>query len=93
MSRVEVETATEVDVEAVTTGVVGVVAFIGHRRRQACCSCGWRGPVRWLLPATCAVDALTHAGNRGCTPALPLVARVAPVTGCLTAGVESEGVR
>lgn len=93
MSDVELKTATEVDGEITTSGVVGVLAFIAHRRRQASCSCGWRGPVRWLLPRTAAVDALTHAGNRGCTPAVPLVARVAPVAGGLTMGVEGEGVR
>ena len=93
MSDVELRTAKEIDVEVASTGVVGVLAFIAHRRRQACCSCGWRGPVRWLLPRTFAVDALIHAGNRGCTPAVPLVARVAPVAGGLTTGVEGEGVR
>lgn len=93
MNDVELKTAKEVDGEITTTGVVGVLAFIAHRRRQASCSCGWSGPVRWLLPRTSAVDALTHAGNRGCTPAVPLVARVAPVAGGLTAGVAGEGER
>ncbi|RDH75368.1 hypothetical protein DVS77_27080 [Mycolicibacterium moriokaense] len=91
MSDVEIKTATDVDGDITTSGVVGVLAFIAHRRRQARCSCGWRGPVRWLLPRTSAVDALTHAGNRGCTPAVPLVTRVAP--GGLTEGVAGEGVR
>ncbi|WP_141564242.1 hypothetical protein [Mycolicibacterium palauense] len=59
-----------------TTGVVSVLAFLGYRRRQARCSCGWRGPVRWLLPKGAAVDALTHAAGRGCAPAYPLVSRV-----------------
>ncbi|RAV12351.1 hypothetical protein DQP55_12040 [Mycolicibacterium sp. GF69] len=93
MSDVELRTAKEVDGEITASGVVGVLAFIAHRRRQACCSCGWRGQVRWLLPRTAAVDALTHAGNRGCTPAVPLVARVAADACCLTAGGEGEGGR
>jgi hypothetical protein len=66
------------DAEVVAAGVVGVLAFVGYRRRQARCSCGWRGPLRWLLPRTAAVDAFIHAANQGCAPALPLVMRVAP---------------
>ena len=43
MNDVELKTAKGVDGEITTSGVVGVLAFIAHRRRQACCSCGWRG--------------------------------------------------
>lgn len=74
---------------AVGVGVVGVLTFAGHRRRQASCSCGWQGPLRWLLPAVAAVDALTHAGSQGCAPAVPLGARIAP-TG--PPAIDSEGV-
>ena len=44
MNDVELKTAKEVDGEITTTGVVGVLAFIAHRRRQASCSCGPQAP-------------------------------------------------
>lgn len=81
------------DADVVATGVVRVLAFVGYRRRQASCSCGWQGPVRWLLPRTAAVDAWTHAANQGCAPAFPLVMRVAPAGHDLSAGDDREGVR
>ncbi|MEU0497972.1 hypothetical protein [Mycobacterium sp. NPDC006124] len=77
MSDVDFEPALEFDAGGVdTAGVVGVLAFIGYRRRQAQCSCGWRGPVRWLLPKLAVTDAHFHAAGRGCIPAYPLVSRV-----------------
>lgn len=61
------------DPDTPRAAVVGVLAAPGRRRRQARCSCGWDGPRRWLLRKAAVVDALTHARNRGCVPAYPLV--------------------
>ena len=44
------------------------------RRRHSACTCGWRGRRR-LLPAVAVLDALTHARDVGCEPAIPLVYR------------------
>jgi hypothetical protein len=50
----------------------GVVVVIRPRRRsQARCTCGWIGKGR-LLPSSANVDALIHAAQHDCEPAIPL---------------------
>lgn len=39
---------------------------------QGHCTCGWLGPRRRLIKALAALDALTHARERGGTPRYPL---------------------
>ena len=54
-------------------GGKGVVVAIRPRHRShAMCSCGWVGRPR-LLKASAKVDALMHAAQEGCGPAVPLV--------------------
>jgi hypothetical protein len=48
------------------------VGALTWRRRQAVCTCGWRGRRR-LLRCVAVVDALTLAGTAGPKLALPLV--------------------
>lgn len=59
------------DPRAAARPVVCVLAP-AWRRRHSACTCGWRGRRR-LLPAVAVLDALTHARNVGCEPAIPLV--------------------
>lgn len=51
----------------------GVVSAVSPRHHsQGSCSCGWVGrPRLLLLSAKC--DALIHAAQRGCEPAIPLI--------------------
>ena len=50
----------------------GVVVVIRPRHRsQARCTCGWIGKARLLL-SSAKVDALIHAAQHDCEPAMPL---------------------
>lgn len=49
-----------------------VRVLVTGRRRHALCECGWAGRRR-LLHARSVVDALMHAAQAGCQPAVPLV--------------------
>ena len=54
-------------------GGPGVVVVIRPRyRSQAQCTCGWVGKARLLL-SSAKVDALIHAAQTDCEPAIPLV--------------------
>jgi hypothetical protein len=52
-------------------GIVYVLAP-AWRKRQAVCTCGWRGGRR-LLEGWAVTDAHLHAAHVGCQPAVPLV--------------------
>lgn len=53
------------------------VAAPAWRKRQAVCSCGWRGRRR-LLQGCAVTDAHLHAAELGCQPAVPLGWPIAP---------------
>jgi hypothetical protein len=56
-----------------SSGVTGVVMAIRPRyRSRGQCSCGWIGKPH-LLVSSARIDALVHAAQRGCEPAIPLV--------------------
>lgn len=49
-----------------------VRVLVTRRRRRAECTCGWAGRRR-LLHSLSVLDALMHAAQVGCQPAVPLV--------------------
>jgi hypothetical protein len=56
-----------------SSGVTGVVMAVRPRyRSQGQCSCGWVGKPH-LLVSSARIDALVHAAQRDCEPAIPLV--------------------
>jgi hypothetical protein len=56
-----------------SSGVTGVVMAVRPRyRSRGQCSCGWVGKPH-LLVSSARIDALVHAAQRDCEPAIPLV--------------------
>jgi hypothetical protein len=72
-SATDLELRDEHEMTEHARGVKGVVMAIPPRHRsRSQCSCGWIGEPH-LLVSSARIDALLHAAQCGCDPAIPLV--------------------